>query len=259
MAYFDDHKTAIPQQRKPRRAKIRHVMVHTSQQQPDLVGVDSGAEKLAKALLGSTREASYHEITDRDSYVVLVEDANEAFGSTGGWNRSTIHISMAMDAFKWGEIPKAARDAYGLMCAQRVALKCLAHDVPAQLILPNQALSGILGHGHADPDRRSDPGWDAADWAGFIEVVRMLMGSTKVGYIEAPGRFWVQPRWPMWDFYSDGRVVSLNGAPQVKQLTEFGVSQLAAAITDGWWDEERKAVVLYSEIDGGTFALPLKG
>ena len=69
MAYLDDHRTAVPQQRKPRRQTARVIVKHTTEQPADLAGADWNAENLAKWLKGSTRPASYHRVDDRDSSI----------------------------------------------------------------------------------------------------------------------------------------------------------------------------------------------
>lgn len=260
MAYLDDHKTKVPQQRKPRRQAPRIIVVHTTQQQPDLDGADTGAEALAEAILHSDRPASYHRVTDRDSVVRLVEDANEAFGARGGYNQIALHVSMATDAFKWDQLTVAQRRDFGLRCAEVVAEWSRAHNIVAAKITKDQVdagARGVCGHGDLDPDRRSDPGWDADEWAGFLAVViGILTGGAPVCEIEMPGSFWSGVgRWPKVRVYSDGRLVPINGAPRFQQLTDFGISKPNHPITDGWYDDHTGRIVIESEGDGGTFAL----
>lgn len=260
MAYLDQHSSKIPQQRVPRRGKIRHIIVHTTEQPPDLVGEDVRAEQLAKYLLGSTRAGSYHKVTDRDSVVVLVEDGNEAFGAQGGWNETALHVSIATQADGWATMPAELQAQYGLQAAQVVADWCRKYGIPPRRIEADKAQTGILGHGHVDPARRHDPGWNDSQWAAFIATVRQIVeGAKPVCIVEAPGRFWAAgQRWPLWRIYSDGRVVGIDGAPATEQLTDFGVARPDKDVSDAWWDSDTNRLVLYSEGDGGTFALAVK-
>lgn len=260
MAYLDEHASKIPQQRVPRRGEIRHIIVHTTEQPPDLTGEDVRAEQLARYLLGAERYGSYHKVTDRDSTVVLVEDGNEAFGAQGGWNPTSLHVSIATQADGWTSMPDDLQQQYGLQAAQVVADWCRKHGIPAQRIEPDKTQTGILGHGHVDPARRHDPGFTDQQWAAFISTVRQILeGGDPVCVVEAPGRFWAAgQRWPLWRVYSDGRIVGIDGAPETEQLTDFGVARPDEDVSDAWWDADTNRLVLLSEGDGGTFALAVR-
>lgn len=259
MAYLDEHSSKIPQQRVPRRGQIRHIIVHTTEQPPDLVGEDVRAEQLATYLLGATRAGSYHKVTDRDSTVTLVEDGNEAFGAQGGWNETALHVSIATQADGWGSMPAELQEQYGLRAAQVVADWCRRYGIPPRRIPADKTQTGILGHGHVDPARRHDPGFDDGQWAKFIATVRQIVeGGSPVTYVECPGRFWKGGPWPMWDIYSDGRIVAVNGAPAVEQLTDYGVARPDHDVTDAWWDADLNRVNLYTGADRGTFSLAVK-
>lgn len=260
MAYLDEHASKIPQQRVPRRGEIRHIIVHTTEQPPDLTGEDVRAEQLAKYLLGAERYGSYHKVTDRDSVVVLVEDSNEAFGAKYGWNETALHVSIAMQADKWDDLTPDQRAEYGLQAAQVVADWCRKHNIPAQRITPsNRQDRGILGHGDVDPGRRHDPGFDETEWAAFIATVRQILeGGNPVTFVECPGRYWKSGPWPLWDIYSDGRIVGIDGAPDTEQLTDYGIVRPDHPVTDAWYDADRNRINLYTAADRGRLSLAVK-
>ena len=144
--------------------------------------------------------------------------------------------------------------------AQVVADWCRRYNIPPRLISANKSLTGILGHGHVDPARRHDPGFDDAQWAQFVDTVRrIVVGAKPVTYVPCPGRYWKGGPWPLWDIYSDGRIVATHGAPATEQLTDYGIARPNHDVTDAWYDADRNRVNLYTGADRGTFSLAVKG
>lgn len=263
MAYLDDHTSAVVQQRKPRRGPIRLIVKHTTEQVPDLVGPDSGAENLASAILRSGRQASYHRIDDRDSVLRFIEDGNEAFGARGGYNAVSLHSAFALQSASWSALSVRQRMAYLAPAAQADADWARQYGIDVRLITKAEAdagRTGFIGHGHLDPSRRTDPGWDDAAWEFYLGLVRSAMTSTPpVTFVPVPSRYWPkQGRAPLWDVYPDGRIIPIDGAPATEQLTDYGVARPDHPITDAWFDQDLAAVVLYSEVDRGRFALRIR-
>lgn len=257
-AYLVEHPPARAQYRNPRRGAIEHIIVHVTTQKPDLVGEDGNAEKAAAFIAGRTdAAASYHQLTDRDSTIQLVPDEWEAFGARDGWNRTALHVSMATDT-NWSAMSAAERGQYGLRCAEVCADWVRAYNIPITRGSTVGRTAGFYAHADVDPDRRTDPGWDGNDWAGFFATVRTLVRPSKVAVVEARGNMWKGGRWPKWDIYADGRIVPVNGAPVTEQLTDYGIAAPAHPITDAWRDDDLDRIVLESEADGGTFALKIR-
>ena len=257
-AYLVANPPARSQYRVPRRGDIKHIIVHVTTQKPDLDGADGNAEQAARVIANRTDAAgSYHKLTDRDSVVQVVPDEWEAFGARDGWNWTALHVSMATDT-NWSDLTAVQRAQFGLKCAEVCADWVRAYGIPVELGDVNGRTPGFYAHAHVDPGRRTDPGWSANDWLGFLATVRELVMPEPVTTIRARGDMWKGGRWPAWRVHADGRVVPINGAPLVKQLTEFGVAKLDHPVTSAWRDDDLNVIVLESEADGGTFALPIK-
>lgn len=255
--YLLDHPPRTAQYRDPRRGRVEHIMLHVTTQPFDLIGEDTHAEELAAYTTRRTTPGSYHSVSDRDSTVPMVPDHMEAFGSRHGWNETTWHHAIA-GSTDWDSLSDEHRAAYGIRAAEACARASRAHDVPAVRANPATRSRGFLGHADADPDRRTDPGWNDTEWNEFLRVVAGLVSAPIVWKEPAPGRFWGTGRWPKWHVAADGAVTSVNGAPEIKQLTEFGIAHPDEPITRAWWDEDLDRLILESEADGGTFALPTR-
>jgi hypothetical protein len=262
---------------------IRVVMLHTTQARPDYMGADFNAEKTANWLTSSTRQASYHHITDRDSEVPFINPfLYRAWGcrTIDGirWNDFTFHQSMStkaeeyrddegwiptgFDPDDWMANPKSQYVLRGALCSARAVL---TFDVPIRLVTPSEVAKGHGGfvtHGMADPTRRFDPGFSDHELGVYIQLVEELVNpplDKAVAVIGDPDRGPDQRgRWPFWAVYPNGRVVSHNGARVVSDLIKLGVTpNQEVEGADLRRDGEAQALVLYSPADGGSFRLSL--
>lgn len=91
-----------------------------------------------------------------------------------------------------------------------------------------------------------------------VEILESaFMAPSVVCTVPAVGMWDWEGRYPKWRVFDTGKVESLNGAPEPKQLSEFGVVSLDHPITSAFWDPFDGILVLESAGDGGTFALPV--
>ena len=164
-----DNPPARKQFRTTRRAEPTGcIVLHTAENMLDLIGVDSGAENVARFISSRTDAAgSYHRVGDRDSVVRLVPFSFEAFHDGTGSNRWSIGISLAMRAADWQTVASEPRDLLvDAMVVMAVEASTWLHDehgitVPARRITRAQSDAGQPGfipHADRDPARRSDPG-----------------------------------------------------------------------------------------------------
>lgn len=151
-----------------RKGTVKYIVIHTAENLPDLDGPDQGAEGIARYLAGTSRDASYHEIVDTDSYVRLLPDNYTAWHARG-YNSNGFGLSMATQAAKWSALPQDYRDHLYKAGAVRARRAALELGVPLTKTTPGGP-AGFLGHGEVDPKRRSDPGKDF-DWAYFMHLV----------------------------------------------------------------------------------------
>lgn len=162
---------------KPRRAQPSGaVVVHTTENAADLVGLDSRAEQVARFIAGRTNAGSYHLLIDSDSWILLVPFTSEAFGDGTGGNPFAIHMSFACYAHEWDTLPE--RWIRGAMAQAREAL---AHAdeylrengtrLTAKVLTDDEYRAhrpGFVAHGTIDPDRRTDPGQDFP-WSRLLD------------------------------------------------------------------------------------------
>lgn len=171
MAYLDDHPPKVVQQRCPRRdAPSGVVVLHSAENVPDLNPPDTGADAVAKFIVGRNEQASYHTICDSDSRIRLVDYGCEAFGDATGSNRHAIHISGAFTCAQWSTLPQSWRDGVVEQMAldaldARTWLAGYGVDLPARSLTREQSearMPGFITHALRDPERRSDPGAECA-------------------------------------------------------------------------------------------------
>ena len=178
MAWLNDNPPARSQFRSPRRDDIRCVVVHTSEQPPDLDGEDTGTLGLAGFIKRRSSAGSYHQIVDSDSTLQLVEDEDEAYGARYGWNRWSLHISHCTKAALWNDMPLSYVQSLMQNSAAIVADWCEKYKIPVSLITKADGESGkkgIISHARVDPTRRTDPGWSIPQFNSWLAMVRADM------------------------------------------------------------------------------------
>lgn len=171
-AYLVDHPPRRSQYRHPRRAKPTGcIVLHSAENVPDLNPPDTGAEAIAKFIVGRSDPGSYHVICDTDSAIQLVDYADEAFQDATGSNPWAIGISGAFRAGQWATLPADWRAGMVEQMAQAcVRAATWLHDihgvnVPAVHLDRTESEAGEPGfitHALRDPNRRTDPGAECA-------------------------------------------------------------------------------------------------
>lgn len=204
-------------------------VIHTAENVPDFVPPDTGAESIARYFTTSTRPASYHDIGDSDSHIVLLPGDHAAFGSMhsrtsdgASWNNIGHHVSMATRAGSWGQVPDWWRPAILDTAARIIAQRSTDHALPLMLSNRDEVHRGLRGwttHAYLDPVRRSDPGLTDAELRDLLALARrhQLGGlGTEPGDVIARvpvgGRISAEGRWPTLIVTADGRVGAANGA-----------------------------------------------
>lgn len=143
------------------------VVLHTGENATDMVGVDSGAENVARFLTSRSTYGSYHVLVDSDSTVPVLPWELEAYHCIYTNNHS-VGISAGIQLRHWDTMPANRRD--GILRRMATAAADFAKwvkrvhgiTVPARWLTRAEALAGVPGfieHGRTDPWRRSDP-WD---------------------------------------------------------------------------------------------------
>ncbi len=173
MYYLLDNANRVRQYGSTRR-KTKHggrptgaIILHCVQGISDLSGSDTSAENTARWITrDSTRQASYHTITDRDSIVRMLPFNMEAWHDTTS-NNYSIGISVNWVVEDLPRMTKEQRYQYYEQFAIAVleAVKWLKETrkitVPLDRILTRAEVvagkPGISTHGRMDPGRRYDP------------------------------------------------------------------------------------------------------
>ena len=261
MAWLNDNPPVRSQFRHPRRQAITAIVVHTSEQPADLVGEDTGTIALAKYIQRRPGPGSYHWICDSDSSLQLIDDDDEAYGAKYGWNQFALHISHSIRASTWDQLPPRFTDGVLKNSARVVAGWCQAYGISPwkeDAADMEDGLTGICGHKDIedihDPGRRSDPGWDEAQWDHWLGLVRSFMSIHVLDIVdEAVAEGVSGARIPFWSIFSDGKVVVNNGARE--PLHDISRLNLAAPITGAQYRHRDGGLVLFAAGDGGTFRL----
>ena len=194
------------------------VVLHTGENATDMIGVDSGAENVARYLSTRTTYGSYHQLVDSDSTVPVLPPEYEAYHCVYTNNHS-YGISAGIQLRHWDVMPKDRRDAILRRMAEAAAdyARWLKRErgieIPARWLTRAEALTGKPGfieHGRTDPWRRSDP-WDrdSDEAADFMRYYLGALGGGGTG--TAPVVVPTVPKpapapkeWPAVDLWVDG-------------------------------------------------------
>lgn len=174
------------QYRQPRRQKLRGVIVvHTAESVMDTVGPDTGAENVARFIVGRDTPGSYHDLVDYDSAMHLVDYDDEAWQDGTGSNPWAIGLSFACRTTDWAAMHPAKRRAF-LAQGARKAADAARHIhartgkvVAARRITradSEHGVTGFVAHGDRDPGRRTDPGTSSPHlfpWDEFLALYRI--------------------------------------------------------------------------------------
>ena len=195
------------------------IVVHTSESPPDLVGDDSGAEKLAAYIQRRTSAGCYHTAVDSDSTVEMVPPGLQCFGARYVNDRA-LHVSHATKAAVWDTLPADYRSRMLSHSAAVVAQWCMDYNIPAVRVTGTEAVRdgtavGICSHHIVDPDRRTDPGatfpWDA--WLHEVTLMMHNPSEGPYGPLNAPiVAAEPSPAFGNYLLASDGGVFAENGA-----------------------------------------------
>ena len=126
------------------------------------------------------RYAGYHTLVDDDDIFHIMHPGEmRAYHATNGGNDG-IGISMATRAHKFasGELGLAAfkfmKQAATAVLEIETELGITVPRVHPEVWDRDANVSGFYGHVDLDPGRRSDPGWDDADWTMFFQILGKL-------------------------------------------------------------------------------------
>lgn len=194
------------------------VVLHTGENATDMVGVDSGAENVARYLSTRTTYGSYHILVDSDSTVPVLPPAYEAYHCIYTNNHS-YGISAGIQLRHWDTMPKDRRDGILRRMGEAAAdyarwlVRERGIEIPARWLTREEALAGTPGfieHGSTDPWRRSDP-WDrdSDEAADFMRYYIAALGGGGVGTAPVvvptvPKPTPVTGEWPDVDLWVDG-------------------------------------------------------
>jgi N-acetylmuramoyl-L-alanine amidase len=168
--YLLDHPNdSYKQYRTSRRngAKVSGVIdIHTTENYPDTVQADLGAENVAAWIARREDPGSYHIIVDSDSTVLMAPLEYECWHDRFTNNHS-VGISMATRADDWAKLSATYRDNMVTRAARATAdvIKWFKEEhgisVPVRWLSAPEAhgrTPGLVRHGTSDPTRRHDPG-----------------------------------------------------------------------------------------------------
>lgn len=193
-------------------------VLHSTEQDADLHGIDGGAEAIARYAASTPRQVSWAASTDSDSTVEMLPPHFTGW-HVRGYNRCGLGVEQSYRAHTWASLPAGWRSGTIEQTARYFAAQIRAHpdrrqfrlDRPLTKAEADRGKFGLVAHATLDPGRRSDPG-SAYDWDQLLDTIRgLLLGRTTttdqeddVQYvrIEGDGR--------MFAFTGGGELVALD-------------------------------------------------
>ena len=157
-----DHPNPTPHFYTTRRKPIQIIVLHTTEQLPDLVGQDDGAESVARYAATCTRKVSWHSTVDSDSIIPMLPDSYTAW-HVRDYNSIALGVEISTQARMWGSAPPRWVDATITNLADVIRRWGELHQIPYHRIARanvNASSRGLVCHSDLDPARRSDPGAD---------------------------------------------------------------------------------------------------
>lgn len=219
-----------------------HVL-HTGENATDMVGIDEGAEAVARFLSDRKTWGSYHRLVDSDSKVPVLPWRYEAYHCiyTNNWS---IGISAAIQLRHWDVMAPDRRERILVNMAESAAESAWWLDkeygikVPPRWLTREQALArvpGFIEHGRTDPWRRTDP-WDrdSDEAADFMRLYALAVGQEPAPLPTIPKPPLVVGQWPDVELWVDG----IRGPVTIKawQTLLAGIGKYEGRI-DGLWHE----------------------
>ncbi len=215
------------------------VVVHTSEQPPDLTPPDDGAEALARFIQGRSDAGCYHTAVDSDSTVDLVDPVLQCWGARGV-NEIALHVSHCTRAKDWSTLHADWVTEVLTRSAATVAEWCQRFSIPARFVEPGSDQAGITSHAAVDPGRRTDPG-QSFPWDRWLRMINDNMNVGPFGPLNAPivGMTPDYISGGYWAVAADGGVFSINapffGSAGGLGLISPAVAIAATATNQGYW------------------------
>jgi N-acetyl-anhydromuramyl-L-alanine amidase AmpD len=160
MYYLLDRRNPVQHFYTTRRKPIQIIVVHTTEQLPDLIGQDSGAENVAQYASTTTRKVSWHQTVDSDSIIPTLPDSYTAW-HVRGYNSLSLGVEISTQAKAWPTAPPRWTEATITNLSDVIRRWGELYQIPYQRITRTQVddgTRGIVAHSDLDPTRRTDPG-----------------------------------------------------------------------------------------------------
>lgn len=163
-------------------------VVHTAENNTDLVLPDDGAEGVAAFISRRSTPGSYAVVFDSDSTVELMPPfTHQAFHDGTGTNRHSVGGSFACRAHQWNVLPETwvagALEQAGRWWAAHIEAEAARGTVvPLRRVTQREAraeVPGFVSHAELDPGRRSDPGL-RFPWERLFESIDTHLNPTSI-------------------------------------------------------------------------------